>query len=63
MCLNNPNNPTGSVIPNWMLGKIVEIAKKNNVWILSDEVYRGLNLYGNPYSVSIADIYEKGISV
>ena len=63
LCLNNPNNPTGSVIPNWMLEKIVEIAKKNNVWILSDEVYRGLNLYGNPYSVSIADIYEKGISV
>lgn len=63
LCLNNPNNPTGSVIPNWMLEEIVKIAQKNNVWILSDEVYRGLNLYGNPYSASIADIYEKGISV
>ena len=30
---------------------------------MSDEVSRGLNLYGNPFSVSIADIYEKGISV
>ena len=63
LCLNNPNNPTGAVIPNEMLKNIAEIAKKNNVWILSDEVYRGLNLYGNPYSISIADIYEKGISV
>ena len=63
LCLNNPNNPTGAVIPDWMLEKIVEIAKKKNVWILSDEVYRGLNLYGKPYSLSIADIYEKGISV
>ena len=63
LCLNNPNNPTGAVIPNEMLKNIVEIAKKNNVWILSDEAYRGLNLYGNPYSLSIADLYEKGISV
>ena len=63
LCLNNPNNPTGSVIPNWLIEELVEFAKKNNVWVLSDEVYRGLNLIGNPYSISIADIYEKGISV
>ena len=63
LCLNNPNNPTGAVIPDIMLEKIVEIAQKNKVWILSDEVYRGLNLSGNPYSKSIADIYERGISV
>ncbi len=63
LILNNPNNPTGAVIPDDMLEKIVEIAKENNVWILSDEVYRGLNLCGNPYSKSIADLYEKGISV
>lgn len=63
LCLNNPNNPTGAVIPDWMLSKIVEIAQKNNAWILSDEVYRGLNLIGKPYSQSIADLYEKGISV
>ena len=63
LCLNNPNNPTGSVIPDEMLTKICEIARKNNVWILSDEVYRGLNLYGESYSTSIAEIYDKGISV
>lgn len=63
LCLNNPNNPTGAVIPDWMLEKIVEIAQKKNVWILSDEVYRGLNLIGKPYSKSIADLYSKGISV
>lgn len=63
LCINNPNNPTGAVIPNDMLNEIVKIAERKNVWILSDEVYRGLNLTGNPYSQSIADIYEKGISV
>ena len=63
ICLNNPNNPTGSVIPDDMLGRITDIAKAHNIWILCDEAYRGLNLVGNPYSESIADIYEKGISV
>lgn len=63
LCLNNPNNPTGAVIPNWLIEELTEFAKKHNVWILSDEVYRGLNMIGNPYSLSIADIYEKGISV
>lgn len=63
ICINNPNNPTGAVIPDDMLEKIVELAKNNNCWILSDEVYRGLNLNGKSYSKSIADIYDKGISV
>lgn len=63
LCINNPNNPTGAVIPNWLLEEIVEFAKQKNIWILSDEVYRGLNMIGNPYSLSIADLYEKGISV
>ena len=63
LCLNNPNNPTGSVIPDSMLEEIVELAKKNDTWILSDEVYRGLNLYEKAYSKSIADLYSKGISV
>ena len=62
ICMNNPNNPTGAVIPDEMLYKIVEIAKKSSAYILCDEVYRGLNHSGNPFSVSIADIYEKGIS-
>lgn len=62
ICMNNPNNPTGAVIPDEMLFQIVEIAKKSNAYILCDEVYRGLNHEGNPFSVSIADIYDKGIS-
>lgn len=62
ICLNNPNNPTGAVIPDNMLYKIVEIAKKSNAYILCDEVYRGLNHNGNPFSDSIVDIYDRGIS-
>ena len=63
ICINNPNNPTGSIIPNDMLKRLVEIAKNNNSWIISDEAYRGLNYSAEPYSAAIADLYEKGISV
>ena len=63
ICLTSPNNPTGAVLSEDMISRIVEIAKENNVWILADEAYRGLNLKGRAYSTSFADAYEKGISV
>ena len=61
ICMNNPNNPTGAVIPQNVLEQIVTIARKSNSFILCDEVYRGLEHDGR-ISKSIADIYEKGIS-
>ena len=61
ICMNNPNNPTGAVLPREVLNKIVEIARKNDCYILCDEVYRGLEHDGR-VSDSIVDIYEKGIS-
>ncbi|HBC31574.1 MAG TPA: aminotransferase [Clostridiales bacterium] len=60
--INNPNNPTGSWIPTDVMMEIAEIAKSVNAYILSDEVYRGISEDGS-YMESIADIYEKGISV
>lgn len=61
ICINNPNNPTGALIPNDMLERIAEIARSVGAYVLSDEVYRGLTQ--SEYSKSIVDIYEKGISV
>ena len=60
--LNNPNNPTGAVLSEFELRKIVEIARKVGAYILSDEVYRFLNHDKNSSTLSIADIYDKGIS-
>lgn len=62
ICLNNPNNPTGALIPLDILKEIIEIARSVNAYILCDEVYRGLNQDGS-YTESIVDLYEKGISV
>ncbi|RYP47833.1 hypothetical protein DL769_011272 [Monosporascus sp. CRB-8-3] len=40
--INNPNNPTGAVIPKDVLVNIVELARKHDIIVLSDEVYRPL---------------------
>jgi len=61
ICMNNPNNPTGSVIPENIFREIINIARANNCYILCDEVYRGLEHNGQ-ISKSIVDLYEKGIS-
>lgn len=39
IALNYPNNPTGKVLDNKTMEKIVTIAKDNNLYLLSDEVY------------------------
>ena len=61
ICICNPNNPTGSVLPKDMVHKIGEIAQRVNAWILSDEVYRGAELDGNECNSFWEIGYEKTI--
>ena len=37
--LNYPNNPTGKILPEKLQDKIVDLAIKNDLYILSDEIY------------------------
>ena len=62
ICINNPNNPTGALLSNDCLQAIVDIARGVGAYILCDEVYRHLT-QTDTWSASIADLYEKGISV
>jgi aspartate/methionine/tyrosine aminotransferase len=59
--LNNPNNPTGALIPDDTLREIVSIAKSASAYVICDEVYRGISDDGS-YMTSITDLYDKGIS-
>ncbi|HSM10859.1 MAG TPA: aminotransferase class I/II-fold pyridoxal phosphate-dependent enzyme, partial [Lysobacter sp.] len=40
--LINPNNPTGAVYPRALLQRIVAIAKRHGLLLLSDEIYDGV---------------------
>lgn len=61
--INFPHNPTGAFPSKKELEKIVEIAKKNNIWLFSDEMYRLLTLGNTPDIPSVCDLYEKGVSL
>lgn len=61
ICLVNPNNPSGTKLSDGEVNRIIDIARKNDAYLFVDEVYRGLNHDGNPYSKSIFDLYEKAI--
>ncbi|MEZ5759173.1 MAG: aminotransferase class I/II-fold pyridoxal phosphate-dependent enzyme [Emcibacteraceae bacterium] len=61
--INFPNNPTGKIISREKLESLVNMAREFDVYIFSDEVYRGIELEAHKRLPQIADIYEKGISL
>jgi len=57
--LNYPNNPTGKILSKELLDSIFEIVKKNDLYILSDEIYSN---YSNEKWKSVLSYnYEKSI--
>jgi len=46
--ISHPNNPTGSVITLETLKSIIEIVEDNNIYLLSDEIYRELSFTHKP---------------
>lgn len=59
--LNSPNNPTGKIIREREIDDILKLARKNDIFVLSDEVY---SMYSYiPYK-SILDFgYDKSIMI
>lgn len=55
--VNSPGNPTGYVMSSSEVDKIVAVAKANDLWIISDEVYTDFDYDGK--FVSFGGKYEK----
>ena len=58
-----PNNPTGKIIPADDYAALIEICRKHDLYLFSDEVYRLLELDANKRIDQAADAYEKGLSL
>lgn len=59
--LNSPNNPTGKIIQQREFEYIIELARKNNIFVLSDEVY---SMYSYiPYRSILEFEYDRSIMV
>ena len=39
LLINSPSNPTGAVYPRAVIERVIEIAQRHNLWLLSDECY------------------------
>ena len=61
--LNFPHNPTGYIMGKEEMDDLIQVCREHGIYILSDEVYRGVELDPEVRMPQIADIYEKGISL
>jgi N-succinyldiaminopimelate aminotransferase len=61
--VSTPSNPTGMVLPESWLAALAELARSENLWLLSDEVYEDY-VYGDAEHVSMAQFApERTLSV
>lgn len=61
--INYPHNPTGALLSKEELQTIIDLCRQHNVWLFSDEVFRGLEYNTNHRLPTVAESYEKGISL
>jgi len=47
LLINSPNNPTGAVYPAATIERLVELAQRHNLWLISDECYDQIILDGS----------------
>ncbi len=60
--INNPSNPTGTIYSREELQSVVDVVKKNNIFLLSDEVYREFAFDAEFHSVmEFSEIRENAI--
>ncbi len=59
--LCQPNNPTGATFTEAELQAICEIAARRGIYVVSDEIYRGLEWNGE-LTPSVVNLYERGVA-
>jgi len=58
-----PHNPTGYLPDRERFEAVVDFARRRNLWLFSDEVYRGLEHHPAERLPAACDLYEKAISL
>ncbi|AZR72464.1 hypothetical protein BBF96_03145 [Anoxybacter fermentans] len=57
--INNPNNPSGQLMPKEILDEIVQLAKEKNLFIISDEIYSDIVYEKESFYSMLNYDYEK----
>jgi aspartate/methionine/tyrosine aminotransferase len=61
--INFPHNPTGKIISHEELNEIINLSRKHDLYLFSDEIYRLMERDQSIRLTQVSDIYEKGISL
>ena len=62
IAINSPNNPTGYTFTNDEIRQLCRICEKHGIYLFSDEVYKGLEMDGEPRDW-MADHYDRCVSL
>jgi len=61
--VNFPHNPTGKVISKEQFAELIALCRSHGIYLLSDEVYRGLERDPQRQLPQAADLYERALSI
>ncbi|MEL0035631.1 MAG: aminotransferase class I/II-fold pyridoxal phosphate-dependent enzyme [Gammaproteobacteria bacterium] len=61
--VNQPANPTGTLMTAEEQSRLVQLAQDNDIYVLSDEVYRLIEHTEDVQIPAMADIYHRGTSI
>lgn len=63
LSINFPHNPTGKILERNRFDELIELCRKHELWLFSDEVFRPLGPEGVMHLPQAADIYERAVSL
>lgn len=63
LVVNFPHNPTGYLPARDQLDAILDLARRHNLYVFSDEMYRLLEYDAERQLPAVCDLYEKGIAL
>jgi len=63
LIINSPGNPTGAVFPRWVIEELVEIARRHDLYLISDECYEQIVFDGEHVSPGSLDHDGRVLSV
>lgn len=61
--INFPHNPTGAILPLDRYEALIELCRHHGLYLLHDEIFKGLGPTGTAFLPYVADIYERGLSL
>ncbi len=63
LTINFPHNPTGYIPSDEDFNALIELCRKHGIYVLSDEIFKGLGRTGARHLPYISDVYERGLSL